>query len=172
MKIAMVIAHEKFRDEEYLEPLKIFQDKGLEVVTVSTDKSSPAIGKFGKTATVDLLLSELNPSEYAAVLFVGGPGARIYVEDPNAHKVARDTLASGKVLGAICMAPLILAYSGVLEGKNATVFPSDAKELQSKNVYYSAEAVVVDGALVTADGPQSATAFANEVVEMLALNVL
>jgi putative intracellular protease/amidase len=60
---------------------------------------------------------------------VGGQGASIYYDNPKAHVIARETLRSGKLLGAACLAPATLAKAGVLRGKTATSFLSVQKVL-------------------------------------------
>lgn len=171
MKIGMIVAHQNFRDEEYFAPARIFLDHGVEVVTISTDLS-PAQGKLGGVAPVDITLDKVALIAFDAILFIGGPGARVYVDNPLAHQIARDALSSGNVLGAICMAPLILAYAGVLTAKTATIFPGDKVELQSKGVHYSDAPVVQDGKIITADGPASAEAFAHQVLSALGIKRL
>ncbi len=73
-------------------------------------------------------------------------------------------------MGAICIAPTILAYAGVLEGKKATVWNQDGKqaEILTKNgAEFVDELVVVDGKIVTANGPPAAEAFGKKILEML-----
>jgi protease I len=76
---------------------------------------------------------------------------------------------AGKVVAAICLGPLTLAKAGVLAGRKATIFP-DRKAIQTLRDcggIYSAEPVVVDGSIVTADGPESAGPFTDAVIRLL-----
>ncbi len=173
-KIAMIIAFRDFRDEEYFIPKQTLESAGAEVKTISTSLGT-AVGKLGGEAKVDLLLKDLNPLDFEAVLFVGGPGAYKYIEDEIAHKVAKETVQSGKLLGAICIAPVILANAGVLEGKKATVWSapldkSGVKILKEKGAIYEDSKVVVDGKIITANGPAAAREFAEKIIELLAFN--
>jgi protease I len=165
-RIVMIIAHENFRDEELNAPLAIFQNAGAEVIIASSELAV-AKGKFGALIMPDILYSDIDPKKYDAVVFVGGPGAVQYLDDSQAHRIARETLSAGRVLAAICIAPAILAKAGVLKGKSATVFPSDQNALIDGGARYTAKGVEVDGSIVTADGPQSAAPFANEIVKLL-----
>jgi len=63
------------------------------------------------------LISKINIDNYDAVVFVGGGGATEYFNDSIAHKIVKESIAKGKVLAAICIAPNILANAGVLKGK-------------------------------------------------------
>jgi len=105
-------------------------------------------------------------------LFIGGSGAQEYIGDENCYRVARETVKAGKILGAICIAPAILAKAGVLEGKKSTVWSSAmdrsaVKILESSGAKYLAEPVVVDGKIVTASGPIAAKKFAEKIIEIL-----
>jgi len=170
-KIAIIIPFRSFRDEEYFIPKSIFQQAGIRVSTVSNSKGI-AIGDEGGEAKVDLLAEELKPEEYDAILFIGGPGALKYLDDAIMHRIAQETLAKGKILGAICVAPAILANAGVLKGINATVWSSSmdksaVKILKGNGAKYIDKPVVVDGNVITANGPLAASKFAETVTNNL-----
>jgi protease I len=162
----MVIAHEGFRDEEYTVPKALFEIDGFQVVTASS-QLTPARSKFGESASVDLLLRNIHPAAYEAIVFVGGPGTHEYFDDPTAHQLAKDFLAENKWVAAICIAPVILCRAGILTGKNATVFPSGADELKMAGVHVTGLSVTIDGHMVTGSGPEAAEAFAKTILECL-----
>jgi protease I len=162
----MVIARENFRDEELLEPKKVFEQAGARVVIASSTLKK-ARGMLGEEVTPDVLLKDVAVSDYDAVVFVGGSGAREYFEDETAHTIARSAVRQGKITGAICIAPFILANAGVLKGKKATIWSSMGSDLDRKGCIYTKEDVQVDGRIVTADGPGSAGMFARTIVKLL-----
>lgn len=170
-KIAMIIAFREFRDEEYFIPKQTLQAAGAEIITCSASLGK-AIGKFGGEANINILIKDIRVEDYDAVLFIGGSGAQEYIGDENCYRVARETVKAGKILGAICIAPAILAKAGVLEGKKSTVWSSTmdksaVKILESSGAKYLAEPVVVDGKIVTASGPIAAKKFAEKIIEIL-----
>lgn len=165
-KVLFVIAHENFRDEEYEEPRRVLEDEGCEVTVASTSLDS-ARGKLGLTVRPDVLLSEVAVAGYDAVVFVGGSGAYEYFHDPIAHQLATDAHLSGRVLGAICVAVMILAYAGLLRGKEATVFESEISALEAQGAIYTGHGVTRSGNIVTANGPQSAYQFGLEILNAL-----
>lgn len=165
-KVAMVIASQNFRDEEYLHPKEVLESYGAQITTVSSSKN-PAKGILGAVAQPDILLSELNSSDYSSVLFIGGGGAREYFDNPTAHNIAGETLKSGKILGAICIAPSTLANAGLLSGKKATCYSSEVENLKSKGAIYTGADVEMDGNIVTATGPQAAKKFGETVASKL-----
>jgi len=170
-KIAMIIAFQDFRDEEYFIPKNIFFGEGLEVKTVSSKKGK-AVGSYGGVIDVDLTLEDLKVSDFDGIIFVGGSGAAKYIPDEKCHQIARQAVSQDKVLGAICIAPSILARAGVLKDKKATVWrsamdKSAVKILEEEGANYQSEPIVIDGKIITADGPQSARKFGETIVRVL-----
>lgn len=165
-KVALVIAETMFRDEEYQVPYEILKAAGFDVLTVSTTTET-AVGRFGLKATPDTLLKDIKPENLAALVFVGGGGSEQYFNDPLSHQLAQAMVKLDKVLGAICIAPVILANAQVLKGKNATVYPDGAPVLKSQGANYSDQPVVIDGKLITGNGVEAAKAFAEALVALL-----
>ena len=163
----LVVAPVDFRDEEYLEPRAVIEAHGGQV-TVASATLSEAKGMLGARVKPDLTLGDVRAADYDAVVFVGGSGASCYWNDPVAHALARNTLKAGKVLGAICIAPVILANAGVLKGRKATVWPSEEGKLAAKGAICNGKPVETDGCLVTANGPRSARAFGEALTRILA----
>jgi len=170
-KLVMIIAFRDFRDEEYFVPKEIFETAGAIVTTASTQKGK-AVGTDGGEAEVDLLVSQINPFHYEAVIFIGGPGCLSELDNEDSYKVAQETISQNKVLAAICVSPVILAKAGVLEGKKATVWSSlmdksSIKILEENGAIYQNEPVVTDGNIITGNGPGAAQKFGATVVEVL-----
>lgn len=165
-KIAMIIANSDFRDEEYEIPKQILEQAGAEVTTVSSSLKL-ARGMLGTKAKVDLLLSAVEVDKFDAIIFVGGIGAKEYWDNSIAHKIAQASVRKGKVLGAICIAPVILAKAGILQGKKATVFPQEKDKLEQKGVIYTGISIQKDGYIITAQGPKEARAFGEAIKELL-----
>ncbi|MDP2864459.1 MAG: DJ-1/PfpI family protein [bacterium] len=188
-KIAMIIAFRDFRDEEYFVPKDILEGAGVEIKTVSTQEGT-AIGADGGEVEIDLLISEINIDEFAdlqgksshdsiqsissfdAVVFIGGPGALKYLDNEDSYRVAKETVLQDKPIAAICISPVILAKAGVLEGKQATVWssPMDREPVRTLKDYgavYQDLPVVIDGKVITGNGPASAKRFAEAIVMLL-----
>jgi protease I len=165
-KIVMVIASSNFRDEEFQVPKGIFEKQGASV-TVASSSLKESRGMLGATAKPDVLIGDVRSDDYDAVVFIGGSGASEYWNDPTAHKLARDASEKAKVVAAICIAPVTLANAGILNGKKATVWSSEAGKLRKMGVTYTGAGVEVDGKIITGDGPQSATEFGEAVVKAL-----
>jgi len=164
-QILMVLAEDPFRDPEYFEPRKVLDAAGYQVMTTSTAKT--AKGAEGAVVNVDLLLKDVKPQDYDAIVFIGGSGSYQYHDNKKAHELARYAAAPGKVLGAICAAVGTPANAGVLKGKKATSFSGVADMLKAGGAAYTGAGVTVDGNIVTADGPMSAKSFGEALIKAI-----
>jgi protease I len=165
-KILMIIASHNFRDEELLIPKKLFEEKGYKVV-IASSTLSPAKGMLGTVVVPEILINQVKVDDYEAIIFVGGIGSQEYFHNSVAHRIAQEAIKKEKILGAICLAPCILAEAGVLKGKKATVWYSAAQLLEEKGAIYTGKPVEIDGKIVTGSGPQAAQEFALTIIKLL-----
>lgn len=168
-KVLMVVAPDQFRDEELLEPKKILEQEGAEVIVASTQPGE-ARGMLGARVRPDRQLSEVKAAEFDAVTVVGGMGSPEHLWDNSTlHGILREMKQSEKVVSAICLSGAALAKAGVLEGKAATVWPmpESLKALAEGKAKYQEKPVVQDGRVITANGPEAAREFGQTIVKEL-----
>jgi len=166
--VVMVIAPRMFRDEEYSEPKRILEARGAEVVTASVAPGE-CIGKLGLRAHAEISVADAANREWDAVVFVGGPGAAVYFDDPAAHTLAKRAAEGPGLLSAICIAPSTLAHAGLLSGVRATAFPSQEADLTAHGAVWTGASVEVDGRIVTGNGPEAANEFGETIGNLLGL---
>ena len=162
----MVIAPDHFRDEEYLTPKRILEEQGVQVKTGSLTIGE-AIGAGGARAQIDVLVSQVSPEDYDGVVFVGGSGMVNLVNNSEFTELARRFYEAKKLVAAICIAPALLANSGILTGKTATVWPEASQILEQAGAKYTGGNLEVDDILITANGPQAAEEFGRAIVKKL-----
>jgi protease I len=170
-KVAMIIAFRDFKDEEYFVPKEVLEKAGIEVVTVSNSKGA-AYGTGGGEVLIDVVLDELEIENYDGVIFVGGAGCLDNLDNEISYQIAQEAVRKNKVLAAICISPVILAKAGVLNDKKATVWSDSLnkepiKILEENGAVYQDEDVVVDGKIITANGPAAAEEYGQKIVEVL-----
>jgi len=165
-KVVIIVAQSDFRDEELLEPKTILERNGIEVKIASTSLSSSK-GMLGTEVMPDMLVGDINIRDFAAIIFIGGIGAIQYWDDEIAHRLIQEAARSDRLVAAICIAPVTLARAGVLRGKRATVWPSEADKLKSAQADYTGRPVERDGNIITASGPTAAREFANAILEAI-----
>lgn len=169
--VILVIAFADFRDEEFFVTKEIIEAHGNKVL-VASDTLGSASSVEGSDVWVDLAVDKLEVEKYDAIIFIGGPGTLQRLDNKDSYNVAQAALRAGKIIGAICIAPVILAKSGVLKGKKATVWTtrldkSAVKILKENEAEFEDNDIVVDGNIITASGPKAAKAFAETIVQHL-----
>lgn len=165
-RVLMVVAPERFRDEELFDTLSVLEGGGHEVNVAST-RVGDCAGSRGGHVRVRLALGDQRAADYDAVVFVGGGGSKLLWQDGDALRLAREADEGAKVLGAICLAPVILANAGVLRNRRATVAGTEARTIELAGATYTGPGVMVDENIVTANGPKSSTAFGQRINELL-----
>jgi len=169
MKVLMIVAPGNFRDEELFEPKKILEENGVEVVVASI-KEGEFTGMLGGKIYAKSL-DDVNLEEFDGVILVGGTGVieNNLFENEKIHEVVRYFYENGKVVGAECVSPAILAKSGILNGKKATVWKDEKfiNMLKEGGAEYVEENVVVDGKIITGAGPFAAKEFGEKYLELL-----
>jgi protease I len=164
--VLLVLPQSDFQDQEYSTVRDVLTGGGCQVL-VATAEHKVASGVSGTMVTPDMTLGEAKAADYIAVVFIGGPGAESLYKSNEAHRLAVEAVEKNRVLGAICLAPVILARAGVLKGKRATVYSAASRELTSAGAEYTGASVEKDGKIITADGPQSSQAFAQAILDAL-----
>lgn len=165
-KVLMIIAPERFRDEELFVTKEELEKDGHEIVIASTVKGI-CPGSRGGFATATLTLNEVQTGDYDAVIFVGGGGSKVYFANDEVLRIAKEMYKKKTVVAAICLAPVILANAGILIGKNATVAGTEAKTIENKGAKYMGPGVTVDGNIVTGNAPKSSKLFGQKINELL-----
>jgi protease I len=165
-RVLFIVAQENFRDEELFRTKEALDNAGAQTEIASSQKGTLS-GALGGKAEAELSLDEVNTVEFDAIVFVGGSGSSVYFNDKTAQQIAKDAFSQGKVLAAICIAPSILANAGLLEGRRATCFQTEAENLKEKGVIFTGKDVETDGKIVTASGPEAAAKFGNAIAEAM-----
>lgn len=163
MRTALIILSQQgFQNHEYEGTRKGLVDAGFNIV-IGSKKKGECTGKFGGRVEATIALKDVKVADYDRIAFIGGPGAAAYASDHEALKIANDTVRANLPLGAICIAPTILAKAHVLEGKKATTWDdgngTQAGLLEHMGAIYTGDTVTVDGLIVTGNGPEAAEEF-------------
>jgi protease I len=165
-KVLFIIAPENFRDEELLKPKKKLEAAGFET-EIASIKTGKAVGMLGTEVEVEKVVYDLNPEDYDAIVLVGGIGAKVFFTDEKVQEFLVKAYEKGKIVAAICISPVTLAKAGLLKGKKATVWHTEAKTIESYGAKYTGSDVEVDGRIVTASGPEAAEKFGETLVKLL-----
>ncbi len=168
MKALLILAQNGYQDHEYQGTRDGLEAAGFEIVIASKEVGT-CTGKLGDSEEATVAMRDINVSDFDRIAFIGGPGAAAYASDSDALKVANDSYRNDMPLGAICIAPTILAKAHVLDGKRATVWDSEGEQIALIEQYgadYSGEEVTVDGKIVTGNGPDAAEEFGRTLASL------
>ena len=105
----------------------------------------------------------MNVDDFDAIIFVTGAGTIEYAGRPLIANIITETVRKGKVLGAIGIAPSLLADAGVLAGVRATSLLSERDRLIQAGAIYTGAPVERERYIITAAGPQAATQFGRTI---------
>lgn len=106
----------------------------------------------------------IDPSDFDILLLPGGfGGTEAFMQHAGVQQAIKDFNAAGKWVGSICAAALALNEAGVLEGKRFTCYPGVEAKLPP-HIQPVDEVVVVDGHLITSQGPGTAFEFALRII--------
>jgi len=164
-----VIAPERFRDEELLEPKLALERSGV-AVTVASTRPGVATGMLGARVPIDCTVRRADAALFDGLAIAGGAGAPVHLwESEPLWSLVRAFHAAGKPVAAICLAGAVLARAGILQGRRATVYPAARARLELKRAgaAFVEQPVVVDGSIITASGPEAAVAFGAALITQL-----
>jgi protease I len=167
-KVVFITAPDTFRDEEYYKPKEVLENANVEVVTAST-KIGKLTGKFGFKTVSTLLISNIIPNNFNAIVYIGGGGSSIFFNNGKALSLSIEFFKLNKVVASICIAGVILANSGILKDKKATVFVDGKDTLINKGATYTAAPLEIDGNIITANGPEVAEDFGKAILKAINL---
>lgn len=112
----------------------------------------------------DTVWDEITPADFEILLLPGGfGGTEAFMQHAGVQQAIKEFSAAGKWFGSICAAALALNKAGVLAGKRFTCYPGVEAHLPA-DIQPVDERVVVDGKLITSQGPGTAFEFALKVI--------
>lgn len=154
---------EGFEEIEAFAVVDILRRAGIEAVTAGVG-GNIVTGAHRIRVNADARMLDIQPEGFSGIVLPGGnPGTDNLMRSERIVRIADDFAKQGKLVAAICAAPLILAKLGLLKERKATIYPGYEKELgKPRN-----DPVVADGNIITSQGPGTAVAFALKIVEQL-----
>jgi 4-methyl-5(b-hydroxyethyl)-thiazole monophosphate biosynthesis len=163
-KVVVPLA-EGFEEIEAMAIIDVLRRAGIEV-TVAGLHSGPIESARRVKVVPDTTIEMITSDDFDMIILPGGqPGSDNLNASEKVKNLIRDFHSKGKLTGAICAAPYVLAGAGILEGKKATSYPSYSGKLAG--AIYQEKTVVEDGNIMTSQGPGTAVCFALAIVEKL-----
>lgn len=144
----------------------VFRRAGWDVVLAGIQGKGPVTAARGVKLLPDEQWEKLDLSSFDMIVLPGGlDGTTALCANDGVQEALRIFDIEELWIGAICAAPLALHHAGVLEKRAFTCYPGVEKEM--KRTDRSDEPVVIDGHIVTSQGPGTAIAFALKLIELV-----
>lgn len=157
-----------FEELEALAPVDVLRRAGVEVKTVGVT-GKQVRGSHNIPITCDITVNEASFDDLDGIILPGGmPGTTNLEADEKVQGFIDYAAEQGKIIGAICAAPMILGHKGLLQGKNAVCYTGFEKELTGAHVLD--RPTVCDGNIVTGWGAGGALDFALAFLEAISEN--
>ena len=151
---------------EALTVVDLLRRAKVDVVTVSVMGRKQIISSHNIGIETDELYGESDYADGDMIVLPGGmPGTTHLKNHEELRKVLFAYKDAGKYLAAICAAPSVYGWNGMLEGKKATCYPGFEEEL--KGAVVTKEKVVTDGQFITSQGLGTAIDFSLELITLL-----
>ena len=164
-KVALFLA-KGFEEIEAIGTVDILRRAQINVVTVSITDYNVVTGAHNISVTADKTFNDTDFSDFEMLILPGGmPGAKNLNEHEDLKKLISNFNTKGKLIAAICAAPMVLGGLGILDGKRATCYPGFEPELIGAKI--TEESVVVDENIITGKGPGFVFDFGLRLVEQL-----
>ena len=166
-KVALFIENGS-EELEFIAPLDIMRRANLEVDLISANNEDFITSSHNVKIIADKKINEVNNIlDYDAIVIPGGmPGSTLLRDNKKIIEFYQTMYNSGKLVAAICAAPIVLSAAGITDDKEVTSYPGFDEEINYKN-YNSDKAVVIDKNVITAQGPAVAILFGYEIVNYL-----
>lgn len=166
-KPVVVLVAPGFEEVELTAPVDILRRLGIKVVLAGV-QGRMVEGAHGLTLQADMLLVDVDPQDYRGVILPGGKASWTLRETPAVLALVRDMHSAGKLVAAICAAPIALEAAGVLSGRRITCYPAEDVRRDIATAHsICEEPAVTDGHIITGRGPGAAMEFGFALAEYL-----
>lgn len=165
----LILAANGFEQSELTVPRDKLRKAGAHVDVASPD-GKPVRGwkvrDWGDTADADLAIPAVKPEQYHALVLPGGQiNPDLLRVNPDAMKVVRAFLDSGKPVAAICHGPWLLVEADAVRGRELTSYKSIRTDVKNAGGKWVDKEVVVDQGLITSRSPDDLEAFVAKIIE-------
>ena len=152
---------------EALTVVDLLRRAGIEIKTVSVEKTNDILGSHGIPIKCDINLSDVSALPEMIVLPGGKKGTETLKANETLAELIRKQNDRNGYLAAVCAAPTIYGEMGLLMGRSATCYPGLEEKLIGAKVQSPDVTVAVDDNFITSRGLGTSIDFALKIIELL-----
>ena len=165
-KKALIILAEGFEEIEAITPIDVLRRAQVKVVMAGLTHKTVQGGQ-NISLNTEIILEEVKEDFDALILPGGAKGAKNLSESSLVTQWIHRQNDQKKIIAAICASPaFVLGPTGVLKGKKAACYPGCEQGMDSA-ISFVSKKVVVDGHLITSQGPGTAFEFSLTLLKEL-----
>lgn len=166
MKKAVIFLANGFEDIEALATVDILRRGGVDV-TIAGVTGEIVTSSHNLKVVADKLADDIKAADYDAVICPGGmPGATNLRDSQKVLDTIKEAYNAGKIVAAICAAPMVLEKAEILKDKDFTMYPG-MENYAPSGKYHGNTYVVKDGTVITGAGPAATFDYAFEILANL-----
>lgn len=152
-----------FEETEAIGCLDVLRRAEINVQTVGVG-GREITGSHGITVVADIDIDEINIADAEGVILPGGmPGTTNLQADERVINAVKHCAEKGRLVAAICAAPMILGELGILKDKIAVCYPGFEKHLEGAKIEDTS--VAIDGNIVTGKGAGASMLFGARIAD-------
>ena len=164
-KIA-ILTTDGTEDQEFFYPYYRFLEEGYRVDVLTPD-GKEFKGKNGAGLKTTTKITDVRAQDYTLLYIPGGKAPAKLKKEDAAVEFVREFCGTGKLVGAICHGPQLLAEANVIEGFKIAAWPECEDEVTKAGAEYRNAACVLDGPFITGRWPADLPHQVGQIIDML-----
>lgn len=167
-KTICILLAKGFEESEAVVPADLLKRLGVNVVFTSINDNKEVKGTHGFKLIADTTINNISADNFDVLMLPGGlPGTTNLRDNKDVITLVQNAHKEGKIISAICAAPIVLKDAGVADNKRITGYP-DCEQFSKKHKFsFTGKDVEVDGKIITAKALGKAHLFAFAIAKAL-----
>lgn len=166
MKIVLLI-HDGFEDLEYFVPKYVLEVSGYETLTVGIREGKECKGKWGLTAKVEKVITDVQTSDIEGIIVPGAYAPDKLRRYAPVLKLVKDAYEAGKLVCMSCHGGQVGISANIVKGHHATGSWGIKDDLINAGAIYEDKPCVVDGNIIWAQGVRNLVEYCQEILKYL-----
>ncbi len=168
----IVLVESQYQELELWYPLLRLREAGIEAKLVGINVEETFYGRHGFPARAEMAISLINARDFDGVIIPGGFAPDYLRRLPVVLNLVREFYQGGKLVAAISRGPWVLVSADIVRGKRIAGLVSIKDDVNNAGGDFTDLPVMVDGNIITAQGPDYLPFFMEEVLYFLWQNKL